>query len=454
MAVLRDFVDRFIWPVKSQEERGYPITGDLNGFYSYLNQSLNNVATASIHPHYEVNQNQAMRIATLFACVLVRGESLSSLRASVLQADANGSHPAYNNPVYYLVHDRPNPFQTAADFWKSVSAHIDLDGECFAKVTYSGRFQPTQIKLIEDYCTVEVKMSDRGECYYTYDGKDYADYEMLHFKDLSLDGYRGCSKIRYNAETIGYAKKLKNYGNNAIGVKPPGYFSTQAPFDVVKKQEEGLSKGWNENIANGRTPVLPLGMEYKSLQINPGDAQYLEAVDATKEDICAIMRVPPTLVQNYLRATFANAEQQDLVFVKHTMLPMITNIEQECNAKLFSEANKTSATPFYVKFNVNALLRGDFATRTEGYRTLWERGLITGNMVADLEDWNHFDGGDRRFVPMNMIPLDKIDEFVDKLTKPVETNVSDDGSNNQRSGEDVNDFLDRINKKKLNGHAK
>lgn len=454
MAVLRDFVDRFIWPVKSQEERGYPITGDLNGFYSYLNQSLNNVATASIHPHYEVNQNQAMRIATLFACVLVRGESLSSLRASVLQADANGSHPAYNNPVYYLVHDRPNPFQTAADFWKSVSAHIDLDGECFAKVTYSGRFQPTQIKLIEDYRAVDVKISDRGECYYTYEGKDYADYEMLHFKDLSLDGYRGCSKIRYNAETIGYAKKLKNYGNNAIGVKPPGYFSTQAPFDVVKKQEEGLSKGWNENIANGRTPVLPLGMEYKSLQINPGDAQYLEAVDATKEDICAIMRVPPTLVQNYLRATFANAEQQDLVFVKHTMLPMITNIEQECNAKLFSEANKTSATPFYVKFNVNALLRGDFATRTEGYRTLWERGLITGNMVADLEDWNHFDGGDRRFVPMNMIPLDKVDEFIEKLTKPVETNVADDGSNNQRSGEDVNDFLDRINKKKLNGHAK
>jgi HK97 family phage portal protein len=453
VAKLRDLIDRFIWPIKTQEERGYPITGDLSGFYSYMHQSLNNVATASsVHHHHEINQNQAMRIATLFACVLVRGESLSSLRASVLQADANGSHPAYTHPAYYLVHDRPNPFQTAADYWKSVSAHVDLDGECFAKVSYSGRYQPTQIKLIEDHCAVDVKMSASGECYYTYEGRDYADYEMLHFKDLSLDGYRGCSKIRYNAETIGYAKKLKNYGNNAIGVKPPGYFSTQAPFGIVKKQEKGLSDGWSENIANGKTPVLPMGMEYKSLQINPGDAQYLEAVDATKEDICAIMRVPPTLVQNYLRATFANAEQQDLVFVKHTMLPMITNIEQECNSKLFSEANKTSATPFYVKFNVNAFLRGDFKTRTEGYRTLWERGLITGNMVADLEDWNHFDGGDRRFVPMNMIPLDKIDDFIDKLTQPVDTNVSDNGSNNQRSGEDVNDFLDRINKK-LNGHA-
>lgn len=451
MAALRDFVDRFIWPIKSQEERAYPITGSSKGFYDYLNGALNNIATSSIPHISNMSEAQAMRVSTLFACVLVRGESLSSLPASVLQADANGSHPAYNHPVYYLIHNRPNPFQTAADFWKSVSAHIDLSGECFAKVTYSGRYQPTQIKIIEDHCAVEVKESERGECYYHFDGRDYADYEMLHFKDLSLDGYRGCSKIKYNAETIGYAKKLKSYGNNAIGVKPPGYFSTQAPFDVIKKQEENLSKGWNDNIAKGRAPVLPLGMEYKSLQINPGDAQYLEAVDATKEDICAIMRVPPTLVQNYLRATFANAEQQDLVFVKHTMLPMITNIEQECNSKLFSEANKTSATPYYVKFNVNAFMRGDFKTRTEGYRTLWERGLITGNMVADLEDWNRFEGGDRRFVPMNMIPLDKVDEFVDKLTEPVDTNVANDGSdNNKRS--DILEGIKKLNGK-LNGHA-
>lgn len=452
---LKQFLNK-LWSGSETEQRGYPITGDLNGFYSYYNSVLQNAVQSG--QVLDLPITQPMRISTVFTCVLVRAESLSTLPASVKQSTSEGSITAYNHPVHKLIHDKPNPFQTAAQFWKTVSCHIDLNGECFAEITYSGRFQPTRIDIIDCPLAVEVLRTDNGSAYFRYKGKTYQDYEMLHFKDLSLDGYRGCSKLKYNEDTVGYAKKLRNFGSNAVGNKPPGYFSTEAPFDVVKAQEKNLTAGWTENISNGRVPFLPLGLKYFPLQINPGDAQYLEAIGATKEDIYGIFRVPPTLAQNYERATFANAEQQDLVFVKYTMLPIVTNIEQECNAKLFSEANYSSAQPYYVKFNVNAFIRGDFKTRTEGYRTLWERGLITGNMVADLEDWNHYEGGDRRFIPMNMIPLDKVDDFIDKLNEPVQTNVADGGGDNsQRSDEDQKKFLEGIDRLKrngkLNGHA-
>jgi HK97 family phage portal protein len=448
MAVLRDFIDKYVWPL----EKRYPITGDAAGWHQYLND----IATSAYPKGTPIwgSDDYAIRIATVFICVLVRGESLKSLPASVKQVTAEGSKVAYNHPVHYLIHDRPNPFQTAGDFWESVSARIDLEGNCFAIITYSGRFQPTRIDLTDQGAEVEVLKTASGQAYYRYNGRDYKDYEVLHFKDMSLDGYYGVSKIKYNCETMGYARKLKDYGSNAIGTKPPGYFTTQSPFSTIKTQEESLTKGWSENIAAGRTPFLPLGLEYKNLQINPGDAQYLEAIGATKEDIYGIFRVPPTLAQNYLRATFANAEQQDLVFIKYTMLPMVLNIEQECNAKLFSEANKTSATPYYVKFNVNAFMRGDFTSRTQGYRTLWERGLITGNMVADLEDWDHFEGGERRFIPMNMMPLDKVDEFLDKLNEPKQTNVADSGGNNQDRSMKVKmeDLITSLKKHNLNGY--
>jgi HK97 family phage portal protein len=387
-----------------------------------------------------------MRISTLFACILVRGESLSTLPASVLQSTPEGSRTAYENPVYGLIHRKPNPFQTACDYWKSVSAHIDNYGNAFSIITYSGRFQPTRIDLIKEPDSVEVLKTDSNQLYYRYKGKDYQWYEILHFKDLSLDGYMGVSRIRYNAEMLAYAKKLKQYGSNAIGVKPPGYFSTEATYDVVKKAEDALSKTWKEKIAEGSTPLIPFGLKYNNLQINPGDAQYLDSIEATKEDICAIMRVPPTLVQNYQRATFANAEQQDLVYVKYTMLPLITNIEQECNAKLFSEANATSATPYYVKFNVNAFMRGDFKTRTEGYRTLFQSGMITGNQVADFEDWNHYEGGEKRFIPMNMIPLDKLDAFIASLTKPVDSTAGNPGGNPDERKKKIEDLI------KMNGY--
>lgn len=455
MPILYDLVDRFVWPVKSAEERGYPISGNSAGWFQYLSSflGLNNIATADYCP--EVSGMSAMRISAVYTCVLVRAESLSTLPASVKQVTSMGSRTAYEHNVHKLIHDKPNPFQTAADFWKSVSAHIDLHGNAFAIVTYSGRFQPTRLELVCDPCAVQIKRSASGEAYYELAGKTYQYYEMLHFKDISLDGYYGCSKIKLNADTIGYAGKLRSFGKNAIGTKPPGYFSTDANFDTVKKQEDKLSNSWSESISLGKTPVLPFGLKYNNLQISPGEAQYLDAIGATKEDIWGIFRVPPTLAQNYDRATWANAEQQDLVFVKYTMLPLITNIEQECNAKLFPESNESSKTPYYVKFNVNAFMRGDFKTRTEGYKTLWERGLITGDMVADFEDWDHYEGGDRRFIPMNMIPLDKVDEFIDQLTEPVNTNVSDSGGqNNQRfsiSREDLKKLL--MNGHPVNGHG-
>lgn len=428
---------------ESEKRSGYP--------YSFLDGLINQITGifGSSDNEVAVTPKTALRISTFFTCVLVRAESLASLPASIKQYTSNGTITAYSHPAHYLIHDRPNPFQTASDFWESVSAHIDTEGEAIAIISFSGRWMPNRIDLIACPREVEVVVVD-GRPWYKYKGNIYENWQVLHFKDLSLDGIRGCSKVRYNAETLGYASKLKSYGKKAIGNKPPGYFSSEATYDAIKSQIEGIQKQWKEKIANGDTPVVPFGLKYNSLMINPGDAQYLDAVNATKEDIYGIMRVPPTLAQNYERATFANAEQQDLVFIKYTMLPLITKIEQECNSKLFAEANKTSAEPFFIKFNVAAFMRGDFKSRSEGYRTLFNIGAIDGDTIADLEDWNKWEGGNRRFVQMNMMPLDKVDDVINSMTKGTKPETVKDDQ--QRTiGYRINDFYMPVNGQTTDG---
>lgn len=397
-----------------------------------------------------VNKNTAMRIAAVFSCVLVRAESLASIPFSVMQDTKAGTVKAYSHPVHYLLKVRPNKRQTAADFWKTVSVQIDLEGESIAIIKYSGRMIPVELKLVKRAKEVEVFEVD-DNIYYRIKGKVYHDWEVLHFKDLSIDGERGMSKIEYNAKTVGYSHKLANFADKSIGVKPPGYFTTTSNpnGDAVK----ALKKDWNESIDDGEVPLLPFGLDYKHLSISPQDAQYLDSKKSTKEDICGIFRVPPSFIQDYGRATWANSEQQDLVFTKYTMTPTVTNIEQECNYKLFSEANKTSAEPFYVKGNMNALLRGDFKSRTEGYKTLFDRGLINGDMVAELEDWNKWEGGDRRFVPMNMVPLDRVDGYIDKVSEvPKESNNNDENMNEAQRAL-VLGFLNDYQKLQNNHHA-
>ena len=131
MAVLRDFIDKYVWPL----EKRYPITGDVNGWHQYLND----IATSAYPKGTPIwgSDDYAIRIATVFICVLVRGESLKSLPASVKQVTKEGSKVAYNHPSHYLIHDRPNPFMPASDFWKAVSARIDIEANCFDIITYS-----------------------------------------------------------------------------------------------------------------------------------------------------------------------------------------------------------------------------------------------------------------------------------------------------------------------------
>lgn len=426
----------------------------ISGNYPYIN----NLGTYTPGVDYDGGQMSAMRISTYFTCLLVRAEAWSTLPGSVMQDTDKGPRTAYENAAYQLIHNKPNPFQNACDFWKSVSAHIDNCGNCYAIISYSGRFQPSRIDLVENPSSVVISRTDAGNKLFIINGKVYKDWEVLHFKDLSLDGVYGCSKIEYNASTLGYAKNLRKYGTNAIGVKPPGYFSTDQGYDAVKKAEEAISKSWKDGISGGGVPLLPFGLKYNPLMISPDDAQYLDAIGATKEDIYGFMRVPPALAQNYEHATYANAEQQDLVFVKYTMLPLITNVEQECNSKLFAEGNAESKNPYYVKFNVNAFMRGDFRTRTDGYRTLIQTGVMSVNDVARLEDWPQVEGGDERYLPMNLIPLSQQKEFIKKLSEPVPTNVGDagGGDNAQKAGrsEDILNALGIIyNTTKKNGHT-
>jgi HK97 family phage portal protein len=456
---VRDFARTKLFNSEQRSSAFYSSYSSIESFLSLLKDSLG--FHSDDDQGYNITAKTAMRIATFFTCVLVRAESLASLPAGVKQYTSKGTVTAYSQPAHYLIHDRPNPFQTASDFWKQVSAHIDIHGEAIGVISWSGRWHPVAINLVEDPCMVDVKIYD-GRPWYDFKGQSniiesrlYADWEVLHFKDLSLDGIRGCSKVRYNAETLGYASKLKQFGKNAIGSKPNGYFSSDAPFETIKNQQVDLGKNWKENIAKGLVPFLPLGLKYHYLAISPGDAQYLDAIAATKEDIYGITRVPPTLAQNYERATFANAEQQDLVFIKYTMLPLITNIEQECNSKLFSESNKTSKEPYYVKFNVAAFMRGDFKSRAEGYRTLFNIGAIDGDTIADLEDWNKWEGGDKRYVPMNMIPIDMVEGFIKSISAGKIPPAKTKNSNSKRNNDIMQGIL--FNQKKngvpVNGHG-
>lgn len=360
-----------------------------------------------------VSKRQAIKISAVYTCLNILGETFGSLPFDVKQDTKTGRVTRKDHPVYKLIHDRPNPFTSAFDFWSTLVKLIKGWGNAYARIQRSNGLpialwilHPSDVRILKHKSAIYYQIISTSEI--------LAHTELLHFKNFSLDGIEGLSAIDENRLTVGHAKKLKEYNSSLVGNRPYGYLSADAP-PKDPNQKENVKKMWGGDKQPvdkvGEIPLLYGGVKFNPLTLPADAVAYIESSDLTEQEIYGIFRIPPTLGQNYKRATFSNAEQQDLVFSKYSLATR-TGIEQECNAKLFSEDNYNSGEPLYTKFNLKGILAGDIKTRKEFYQSMITLGVFSQNNVLDLEDMERFEGGDRRYIQGAMVPLDLIDDFV------------------------------------------
>ena len=146
-------------------------------------------------------------------------------------------------------------------------------------------------------------------------------------------------------------------------------------------------------------------MDYQAISVPNSDAQYLETRKFQLNEICRIFRVPPHMVGDLEHATFSNIEHQSISFAVHTIRPWLVRIEQALNRGLFSEKEKGR---FYVQFNMEGLMRGDYKSRMDGYAVARQNGWMSANDIRALENMNPIpveEGGDEYLINGNMIAI-------------------------------------------------
>lgn len=85
--------------------------------------------------------------------------------------------------------------------------------------------------------------------------------------------------------------------------------------------------------------------------------------------------------------------------------------------------NAVERRSYYVKHNLDGLLRGDTAARKEFYGAMLDRGVLSINEVRELENRNAIDGGDMHFVAANnMQPLDTFIKKPEPAPEPQPSN--------------------------------
>lgn len=365
------------------------------------------------HAGSTVNEQSAMRVATVFRCVRLIADVLGTLPLKLMKKDGDSRLQADEHELYDLLHSSPNDYQTAFEFKRLLTEHILLEGNAYA-LKVKSRNKIIALLPINPY-QVTPKMLQTGEVVYIYTNEQgsqklYSSDEIFHLRGYSRDGIKGRSIISQAREAIGVALTTENHGANV--------FKNGTHVGSVLETTEKLSKEAYERLKDdmqsrsgsdqaGKNMILEEGLSYKPIGMSLDDAQFIGTREFTSGDICKFFGVPPHLVGDTNKATSwgKGIEEQNIGFVNYTLLPHIVNWQERAKKSLLNSNEKK----FYFRFSLQSLLRGDMKTRFEVLKGLVQFGIISPDEARKLEDMNpRTDGkGGQYYEPPNAAGGDK-----------------------------------------------
>jgi len=402
-----------------------------------------------------VTERSSMQMTAVYSCVRILAEAVAGLPLHLYRCkDNGGKEKAIDHPLYLLLHDEPNPEMSSFVFRETLMTHLLLWGNAYAQIIRNGKGEIVALyPLMPNKMTVD-RDAD-GRLYYSYyRGNDEAlknkeqfvtlhSSEVLHIPGLGFDGLVGYSPIAMAKNAIGMAIACEEYGAKffANGAAPGGVLEHPGTIKDPQRVRESWQSTFGGSGNANKIAVLEEGMKYTPIGISPEQAQFLETRKFQINEITRIFRVPPHMVGDLEKSSFSNIEQQSLEFVKYTLEPWLIRWEQSIQRSLLSTGEKPL---YFVKFNVDGLLRGDYASRMQGYATARQNGWMSANDIRELENLDRIpseDGGDLYLINGNMLPLASAGAFANTTTSREEEDsdeevleVDESGGNGGGSG--------------------
>ena len=366
-----------------------------------------------------VTERSAMQMTAVYSCVRILAEAIAGLPLHLYRyTEDGGKEKAVDHPLYLLLHDEPNPEMSSFVIRETLMTHLLLWGNAYAQIIRNGKGE-----VVALYPLMPNKMSvdrdEHGQLYYSYNRTEdeaptmkgstviLRPEDVLHVPGLGFDGLVGYSPIAMAKNSIGLAIATEEYGAKffANGAAPSGVLEHPGTIKDPSRVREAWQSQFGGSANSGKIAVLEEGMKYTPISISPEQAQFLETRKFQINEIARIFRVPPHMVGDLEKSSFSNIEQQSLEFVKYTLDPWVVRWEQSIARRLLAPEEKKQ---YFVKFNLEGLLRGDYQSRMNGYAIGRQNGWMSANDIRELENLDRIpaeDGGDLYLINGNMLPL-------------------------------------------------
>ena len=389
----------------------------------------------------KVDEQSAMQISTVYACVRLLAETVAALPLHLYRYTdgGKGKESAFDHPLYRILYRQPNDEMSSFIWRETMMTHLRLWGNAYSQIIRDGRNNVLGLyPLLPE--NVEVDRDEQGQLYYIYHaytdevpGEQNQDIyfrkdEILHIPGLGFNGLVGFSPIAMMKNSLGTTLAVEKYGASFFknGAQPSGVLEHPGVLKDPQKIRDNWTAVYGGANNAHRVAVLEEGMAYKAISLPPEDSQFLSTRQFGVEEICRIFRVPPHMVQSLEHATFSNIEHQSIDFVVHTLTPWLVRFEQAIIKDLLLEEEQDVLFP---KFNVDGLLRGDYQSRMNGYATGISNGFLSPNDIHRLENMDLIpaeEGGDDYYLNGGYVKLRDAGKFAQAKQAAVEQNQPKD----------------------------
>jgi len=361
---------------------------------------------------YPLSVQASMQLSTVYRCVEVISDAIASQVWDVLEyLPDQGWTSNPMNPIAYMLNYEPSISMSRYTLMKTLIAKVLLEGNGYLIINREYDMgDPFSLTLVND--TVKIYQRNNGTLYYligkpgkelTVDGDN-----MIHILNFSYDGLNGVSTLRHaaNSMTLAYASESSAQGFFSSGANMSGILTVEGK--LTKEKATAIKQAWAEafNVTTGNPggiAVMESGLGFEPVTVNPKDAQMLETRQFNVIEICRFFGVHPSKIFDSANLTYSNIESFQLGFLTDTISPLDSKIEAEFNRKLLRPSKRLK-----IKFNLNIseLLRANLDAKANYVSKMFQCGGFTVDDVRREAGTSPIKGGNKAYVPMNMIAVD------------------------------------------------
>ena len=356
-------------------------------------------------------------IPTIAAAKHLYRSAFSQLRGKHVRLDADGNINEVVSSAASRLLVAPNIYQTMPEFNSLMVDHIVTHGEVVAYCKRNDRFEPESLHILPRACW-QVMTTEESEIFYFVSSN--ADQvltpmnaemaiparDIIHIKWAANPNnpLHGVSPLAAAASAAGINLSLTASQQAFFSQmrRPSGYLSSD--HKMSSENITALRAAWDEQsrgLATGGMPILANGLKFEPLGMTAVDAEIINSMKATNEDLARAMAVPPPLIGMLDHSTLGNVESLINAWLSLSLGGLIEKFERSLD-RLFKFDSRTNR----VEWDVSALLRSDLTARIESYSKMVTGGIASPNEIRRRENLTALPGGDNLFLQRQMVPVD------------------------------------------------